>query len=135
MLQSISRRFLRELDQAPEVIYIIYITVSSHSYFWYQGPNNKSMLGGNGVCLEQWDKTKYYIVIFDQLQGHSGGLIWAPELRVRGPLTNIGCFHGLCLYNSQLHTSCCTQIKTISTRLCIDICSGYQYIVSSIYHF
>jgi len=30
------------------------------------------------------DKTKYYIVIFDQLQGHSEGLIWAPESFVRG---------------------------------------------------
>ena len=37
--------------------------------------------------------------------------------------------------NSKLHTSCCTRIKTISTRLCIDTCSGYQYIASSIYHF
>jgi len=34
-------------------------------------------------------KTKYYIVIFDQLQGHSGGLIQAPESFVRGPLTQI----------------------------------------------
>jgi len=37
-----------------------------------------------------WDdggKTQYYIVILDQLQGHSGGLVWAPESRVRGPLT------------------------------------------------
>ena len=31
-------------------------------------------------------KTKYYLVIFDQLQGHSGGLIQAPESYVRGPL-------------------------------------------------
>jgi len=34
-------------------------------------------------------KTKYYIVIFDQLQGHSRGLIWALELCVRGPLTKV----------------------------------------------
>ena len=32
-------------------------------------------------------KTKYHIVIFDQLQGHSRGLIWAPESFVRGLLT------------------------------------------------
>jgi len=32
-------------------------------------------------------KTKYYYVIFDQLQGHSEELIWAPESFVRGPLT------------------------------------------------
>ena len=37
--------------------------------------------------LGQWGKFKYYIVIFDWLQGYSGGLIWAPELCVRGPLT------------------------------------------------
>ena len=37
--------------------------------------------------LEQWSKTKYYIVIFDQLQGHSGELMQAPESHVRGPLT------------------------------------------------
>jgi len=33
------------------------------------------------------DKTQYYVVILDQLQGHSRGLVRAPELRVRGPLT------------------------------------------------
>jgi len=32
-------------------------------------------------------ETKYYIVIFDQLQGHSGGVIQALESFVRGPLT------------------------------------------------
>ena len=32
-------------------------------------------------------KTQYYIVILDQLQGHSGGLVRALESRVRGPLT------------------------------------------------
>ena len=31
-------------------------------------------------------KTQYYVVILDQLQGHSGGLEQALELRVRGPL-------------------------------------------------
>ena len=46
------------------------------------------------VCQEatecSWNdgsKTKYYLVIFDQLQGHSRGLIRAPESCVRGPLT------------------------------------------------
>jgi len=39
------------------------------------------------VCLEQWGEFKCYIVIFDQLQGHSGGLIRALESCVRGPLT------------------------------------------------
>jgi len=32
-------------------------------------------------------KTQYYVVILDRLQGHSGGLEWAPEWRIRGPLT------------------------------------------------
>ena len=32
-------------------------------------------------------ETKYYVVIFDQLQGHSRGLIQASESFVRGPLT------------------------------------------------
>jgi len=31
-------------------------------------------------------KTKYYLVIFDWLQGHSRGLIRTPESCVRGPL-------------------------------------------------
>jgi len=31
-------------------------------------------------------KTKYYVVIFDQLQDHSGGLIRALESFVRGSL-------------------------------------------------
>ena len=32
-------------------------------------------------------ETKYYVVIFDQLQGHSRGLIQASESFLRGPLT------------------------------------------------
>jgi len=32
-------------------------------------------------------KTQYYVVILDRLQDHSGGLEWAPESRIRGPLT------------------------------------------------
>ena len=32
-------------------------------------------------------KTQYYIVILDQLQGHSGGLVRTLESYVRGPLT------------------------------------------------
>jgi len=41
------------------------------------------------------DKTKYYVVILDQLQGHSGGLVRALELCVRGPLTGIRLFRKL----------------------------------------
>ena len=33
-------------------------------------------------------KIQYYIVILDQLQGHSRGLVWAPESHVRGPPHN-----------------------------------------------
>jgi len=33
------------------------------------------------------NKTQYYVVILDQLQGHSRGLVQAPESCVRGPLT------------------------------------------------
>jgi len=32
-------------------------------------------------------KAQYYVVILDRLLGRSGGLEWAPEWRVRGPLT------------------------------------------------
>ena len=32
-------------------------------------------------------KTQYYVVILDRLQGRSGALERAPELRIRGPLT------------------------------------------------
>jgi len=34
-------------------------------------------------------KTQYYYVILDQLQGHSGELVQAPELHIRGPLTEM----------------------------------------------
>jgi len=71
------------------IIYNIYITVSLHHCFGNQGLNNESMLGGNGVCLEQWGKTKYYVVIFDQLQGHPRGLIQALGSCMRGPLTEV----------------------------------------------
>ena len=33
-------------------------------------------------------ETKYYVVIFDQLQGHSGEVIWAPESFIRDSLTS-----------------------------------------------
>ena len=33
-------------------------------------------------------KAQYYIVILDRLLDRSGGLEWAPEWRVRGPLTD-----------------------------------------------
>ena len=34
-------------------------------------------------------KTQYYVVILDQLQGRSGALERAPELRIRGSLTRL----------------------------------------------
>jgi len=42
-------------------------------------------------------KTQYYVVILDQLQGHSGGLVRALELCVRGPLTFTPPLRLLCL--------------------------------------
>jgi len=88
MLQPTSRRFLRELDEAPRENNLHYILQCPHiPTFGNQGLDNESALGGNRVYWEQWDKTKYYIVIFDQLQGHSRGLVQAPESCVRGPLT------------------------------------------------
>jgi len=42
-------------------------------------------------------ETKYYIVIFDQLQGHSGGVIQTLESFVRGPLIlTVFCFDNGC---------------------------------------
>jgi len=49
-------------------------------------------------------KTQYYIVILDQLQGHSRGLVWAPESYVKGSLTSLRhcCYSSLSLFVSSL---------------------------------
>jgi len=56
MLQPTSRRFLRELDEAPEeeqsTLYMLQCPCDPA--FGNQGPNNESALDGNRVRLEQW---------------------------------------------------------------------------------
>jgi len=58
------------------------------------------------VRLVHGGKTKCYIVTFDQLQGHSRGLVRAPELRVRGPLTgSLQLVQDYCALNSMTITN------------------------------
>jgi len=53
MLQSTSRRFLRELDKVPGGNNLHYILQCSRiPALGNQGLNNKSVLGGNGMLLE-----------------------------------------------------------------------------------
>jgi len=88
LLQPTSRRFLRELDEAPGGNTLHYILqclcipalvtrVWTRKVHW--------------VAMEcSWNdgsETQYYYVILDRLQGRSGGLERVPELRIRGPLT------------------------------------------------
>jgi len=55
MLQPTSRRFLRELDEAPggEQSTLYMLQCPHDLAFDNQGLNNESALGGNRVCLEQ----------------------------------------------------------------------------------
>jgi len=87
LLQPTSRRFLRELDEAPGGNNLHYILQCLHvpalvTRVWTRK--------GCWVAMEcSWNdgsKTQYYYVILDRLPGRSGGLEWAPEWRVRGPL-------------------------------------------------
>jgi len=52
MLQPTSRRFLRELDEASGGNNLL--QCPRVPAFGNQGLNNKSVLEGNGVHLEQW---------------------------------------------------------------------------------
>ena len=53
MLQLTSRRFLRELDEAPGENNLQYILKCSYiPFFSNQGLHNKIMLGGNRGCSE-----------------------------------------------------------------------------------
>jgi len=88
LLQPTSRRFLRELDEAPGGNTLHYILQclripASVTRVWTRKVR--------WVAMEcSWNdesETQYYVVILDQLQGRSGGLERVPELRVRGPLT------------------------------------------------
>ena len=88
LLQPTSRRFLRELDEAPGGNNLHYILQCLHipalvTRVWTRK--------GCRVAMEcSWNdgsKTQYYYVMLDRLPGRSGGLERAPEWRVRGSLT------------------------------------------------
>ena len=87
-LQPTSRRFLRELDEAPGGNNLHYILQC------LRVPASVTRVWTRKVCRVAtecfWNdgsKTQYYIVILDWLQDCSGGLERALESRIRGPLT------------------------------------------------
>ena len=85
---TISRRFLRELDEAPggnNLHYILQCLCVSASVtrVW----TKKVHWMATECSRNDGSKTQYYIVILDRLQGRSGGLEWAPESWIRGFLT------------------------------------------------
>jgi len=89
LLQPISRRFLRELDEASGGNTLYYILQCLHV------PALVTRVWTRKVCwvaMEcSWNdgsETQYYVVILDRLQGCSGGLEQVLELHVRGPLTH-----------------------------------------------
>ena len=88
LLQPTSRRFLRELDEAPGGNNLHYILQC------LRVPVLVTRVWTRKVCrvaMEcSWNdgsKTQYYVVILDRLPGRSRGLERAPEWHVRGPLT------------------------------------------------
>ena len=88
LLQPTSRRFLRELDEAPGGNNLHYILQCLHvpalvTRVW----TRKGCQVATECSWNDGSKTQYYVVILDWLPGRSGGLEWAPEWRVRGPLT------------------------------------------------
>jgi len=90
LLQPTSRRFLRELDEAPGGNNLHYIlqclrVPASVTRVWTRKVHWVAM----ECSWNDGSKTQYYIVILDWLQGHSRGLERAPELRVRGLLISI----------------------------------------------
>jgi len=89
MLQPTSRRFLRELDEASggNNLHYIYYSVLASLHLVTRVWTMKVYYEATECSWNNGGKTKYYIVIFDQLQGHSKGLIQAPESCMRGPLT------------------------------------------------
>ena len=88
MLQPTSRRFLRELDEAPggNNLQYIYYSVLTFLHLVTRVQTMKEHQEAMECTQNNGGKTKYYVVIFDQLQGHSRGLVWALELCVRGLL-------------------------------------------------
>ena len=90
LLQPTSRRFLRELDEAPggnNLHYILqYLCVPALvTRVW----TRKVCQVATECSWNDGSKTQYYYVILDRLLGRSGGLERVPEWRVRGPLTEL----------------------------------------------
>jgi len=84
-----SRRFLRELGEAPGGNTLHYILQCLHipalvTRVW----TRKVYWVATECSWNDGSETQYYIVILDWLQGCSGGLERVPELRIRGPLTS-----------------------------------------------
>ena len=84
-----SRRFLRELDEAPGGNNLYYIlqclrVPASVTRVW----TRKVHWVATECSRNDGSKTQYYIVILDQLQGRSGALEQASESWIRGPLTH-----------------------------------------------
>ena len=87
-LQPTSRRFLRELDEAPGGNNLCYIlqclrVPASVARVW----TRKVCWVATECSRNNRSKTQYYVVILDRLQGRSGALERAPESRIRDPLT------------------------------------------------
>jgi len=83
-----SRRFLRELDEAPGGNNLCYILQCLHipasvTRVW----TRKVHWVATECSRNDGSRTQYYIVILDWLRGHSGGLERASEWWIRGPLT------------------------------------------------
>ena len=83
-----SRRFLRELDEAPGGNNLHYIlqclcVLASVARVW----TKKVCWVATECSWNDGSKTQYYVVILDRLQGRSRALEQAPESRIRGPLT------------------------------------------------
>ena len=83
-----SRRFLRELDEAPGGNNLHYILQCLHvpalvTRVW----TRKGCRVATECSWNDGSKTQYYVVILDQLPGRSRRLERTPEWHVRGPLT------------------------------------------------
>ena len=88
LLQPTSRRFLRELDEAPGGNNLHYIlqclcVPALVTRVW----TRKVCQVATECSWNDGSETQYYYVILDRLLGRSRGLERAPEWRVRGPLT------------------------------------------------
>jgi len=87
LLQPTSRRFLRELDEAPEGNNLHYILQCLRVPVLVTKVWTRKVCWVAMECSQNdGNKTQYYVVILDQLQSRSRGLERALELCVRGPL-------------------------------------------------